>query len=329
MQIFDHLILGFLGIMTLRDLIAMSGLFPRNKKYSFLIYNNYDNYIIKETLKSVGIEKRDIMNTIYEKGLNYGGDIGIKNLIQIISQYLIKVKGNVQYGNNPVITTKYYIATVEATYSDNKDYLSWMCHLLGDLIINNLKKNNYMNRPDFIITPKGGNTNLGRAYAYSTNALFITSKYRSLKSSYVMFNPGEPEFELKTNYEGAWELIKKAESLEQGKKLFGVVVTCTTATGEQIVETMKSFNSFVKRMNLPIEPVKYAFTLYRAIDNNELNIDVKFEQLNYALYRYFDLSENNKELIYNKKEKREYLDVHKAEDIIIMNQIIGKLSLLQ
>lgn len=87
---FNSIILGFLGAMTLRDLIAVYGLFPRNKRFSFLIYNNYDNYIVKETLKAVGIEAKDVTNTIYKRKFKDVGNIGIRELIQIISRYLIR-----------------------------------------------------------------------------------------------------------------------------------------------------------------------------------------------------------------------------------------------
>lgn len=325
---FNSMIIGFLGAMTLRDLIAVYGLVPRNKRFSFLIYNNYDNYIVKETLKAVGLETKDITNTIYKRKFKDGEDIGIRELIQLISKYLIRAEGNIQYGKTTKISTKYYISTVEATYK--REYLRWMRHLLGSLISNVLSQESSMHTPDFIITPKGGNTNLGRSYANYTKALFITSKYQSLESSYVSLESGESEFGLKTNYEGAWKLIDKAQSLEKGRKLFGVVVDCNTATGDQIVETLASFNSLVDDLGLPIESVKYVFTLYRAIDNTKYDIDSRFKTHGYKLYRYFDLSESNKELIYKKRgNKKEFLDVYKKRDVKEIDSIIKDIKMLR
>lgn len=323
---FDSIILGFLGIMTLRELIAMFGVFPRDKKLSFLIYNNYDSYLVKETLKALGLEKKDITNTIYAKKITNSvkaGNIGKRHLIQILSQFLICIDGNAQYGVQTVISTKYYITTAEATYYE--EYLDWMCHLLGNLILEKLRENGISNKPDFIITPKGGNTNLGKAFANRSNSLFITSKYISIRGTYVSLSSGKPEFNLKTNYEGAWELINRANSIKNNQKLYGIVVDCNTATGEQIEETLSSFNSLVKRLELPIEPVKNVFTLYRAIDNEKCDIDTKFKEHDYRLYRYCDLSESNKEEIYKQRGKKNRLDVHYRKDVKKIDNIIKQI----
>lgn len=76
--------------MTLRELISFSGLIPRNKKFSWLIYNTYEKYVIDDTKKAVGIEKTDIKNIVKEKKFSKNGQIiSLDNLIEIISKYII------------------------------------------------------------------------------------------------------------------------------------------------------------------------------------------------------------------------------------------------
>lgn len=321
----DKIILIFLGLMTLRDIIAFSGIVPQNKKFSWIIYNNYDSYIINETLKSVGIEKQDVKSLISKKTFEKTHhEINLENLIEIISKYIIYHQGKVEYGYKTPINTTFYISTVEAAYEP--DYLSWMCFLINDLVLDNYNKKNIPKLPDFIITPKGGNTHLGRTFADSRNILFVTSKY-SVRSTYVTFLKNEYEYNLKTNYEGSWKLLEKQKDSEQDK-LYGIVVDCNTTTGEQIIDTISDFNHLISELKLNVEQITDAFTLFRPVDNEECDIDQKFESSGFKLHRYFDLTESNKELIIKEKGQQDRLNVYLKRDLKKIQKILEEIRVM-
>ncbi len=320
----DRIILYFLGIMTLRELISFSGLIPRNKKFSWLIYNTYEKYVIDDTMKAVGIEKTDIKNIVKEKKFSKNGQIvSLENLIEIISKYIIFHEGKVEYGNRILIDTTYYISTVEAVYES--EYLRWMCCLINDLVSKSYRENG-KRAPDFILTPKGGNTHFGRTYAESREIMFITSKY-SVKSSYVTFLKGDFEYNLKTNYEGSWQLFERQKNSDE--KLYGIIVDCNTTTGEQIVDTMNDFNYLVKELGLNVDIVTEAYTLYRPIDKEKCDIDTVLGKNGYHLHRFFDLSERNKELVIKYKGKKDRLNIHKKKDLKKIHKILNEITILE
>lgn len=343
MDIIDFIVIAWLGLMTLRGVIANSGVVPRDKKYSWLIYNKYETDLVVQALKEAGIteydktlvnraltdagiERKDIRGLISKKKFedNYR-EINLENLIEIISKYLICHEGRVEYGYKTPIKTTFYISSVEASHDE--EYLEWMCILLNSLILEKKDDNLIEYLPDFIVTPKGGNTHFGRTYADKRHIFFITSKY-SLRSSYVKFLTRTSEYELKTNYEGSWKLLENQESRQKDDKLHGIVVDCNTATGEQIVETMVDFNKLISKSGINVAPLKYAFTLYRSTDNNLCNVDAKFEENGFRLFRYFDLSEAAKKLIWEKRGHQDRLDVHLEEDKKTIEEILKQIELL-
>ena len=326
MSIIDRVILFFLGLFTLRELIASSGIIPKNKKYSFLVYNNYDNYIVKQTLEELGLQKSDMRTFIAEKDfLGKKHKVGLENLIEIISRYMIYHNANVEYGYKIKIQTAYYICTVESSYDE--EYLRWMCALMRQLIWDKYHSG-YIDRfPDFIITPKGGNTHFGRTFAERNNLVFITSKY-SIQSTYVTYVTGAPEFDFKTNYEGAWHLFQKQSRCGKDEKLYGIVIDCNTATGEQLINTMINFNDLLNKMSVNIMPIKDAFTLYRPVNNQACDVDVLFDEYQFQLHRYFDLSEEDKTRIFKERGKKGYLSAHDINDRNRITNVLSQLQLL-
>ena len=335
--ILDILIITWLGLMTLRELIAASNIFPRDKKLSWLIYNkqetelvrqalkeagitDYDKRLVASVLKEAGIEREDVRQLILQKQFEKDKrEVNEENLVEIISRFILRHEGEIQYGFKTPIRTQYYISSIEASYDPT--YLNWMCILLNGLILDARDSGQLRRIPDFIITPKGGNTRLGLAYAEKLQILFITSKY-SLRSSYVSFLSGDSNYELRTNYEGFWELYERQKSCE-GAGLYGVVVDCNTATGEQIIDTMLDFNKLVKDAKLKIEPLAHAFTLYHSVDNSQCDVDKRFKEKGFALHRYFDLSEADKAYILEKRGAKQRLDVYSKEDLPVIRDVLS------
>lgn len=343
MDIIDLIIIAWLGLMTLRSVIANSEVFPRDKKYSWLIYSKYETGLVIQALKEAGIteydkalvnrvlidagiEREDIKSLISKKKFESDyHEINLENLIEIISKYLICHEGKVEYGYKTPIKTQFYISSVEASHDE--EYLEWMCILLNSLILDKKNQRSIEFLPDFIVTPKGGNTHFGRTYAEKRHIFFITSKY-SLRSSYVKFLTGTSEYELKTNYEGSWQLLEHQKRKEKDEKLCGIVVDCNTATGEQIVDTMVDFNNLISESGINVEPLKYAFTLYRSTDNSLCNVDAKFEEKGFRLFRYFDLSEAVKKLIWEKRGNQDRLGVYSKEDRETIKGILKQIDIL-
>lgn len=343
MDIIDFIVIAWLGLMTLRGLVANSGVVPRDKKYSWLIYSKYETELVIQALKAAGIteydktlvnralidagiEREDIKGLISKKKFetDYHG-INLENLLEIISKYLICHEGKVEYGYKTPIKTTFYISSVEASHDE--EYLEWMCILLNSLILQMKEQHSIEYLPDFIVTPKGGNTHFGRTYAEKRHIFFVTSKY-SLRSSYVKFLTGTSEYELKTNYEGSWQLLEYQKGRQKDRKLHGIVVDCNTATGEQIVDTMVDFNNLIYKSGINVEPLKYAFTLYRSTDNSLCDVDAKFEEKGFRLFRYFDLSEVVKKLIWEKRGSQDKLGVYLKKDRETIKEILKQIEIL-
>lgn len=343
MDILDLIVITWLSLMTLRDVIANSGVVPRDNKYSWLIYNKYETDLVIQALKTAGIteydkmlvnralidagiEREDIKSLISKKKFETDyHEIDLENLVEIISKYLICHEGKVEYGYKTPIKTTFYICSVEASHDE--EYLEWMCILLNSLILKKKEQHLIEYLPDFIVTPKGGNTHFGRTYAEKRHISFITSKY-SLRSSYVKFLTGTSEYELKTNYEGSWQLLEQQKCRQEGEKLRGLIVDCNTATGEQIVDTMVDFNNLISKSQLNVEPLKYAFTLYRSTDNYLCDVDAKFDEKGFRLFRYFDLSEGIKKLIWEKRDSQDRLSVYSKQDRETIKEILKQIETL-
>lgn len=339
-NIIDILIIAWLSLMTLRGLIADSNIFPRDKKFSWLIYSkhetelvrqalkeagimDYDKQLVTSALKEAGITRDDIKHLILKKQFEKDDhEINEEHLVEIISHFILRHEGKMQYGFKTPIQTLYYVSSVEASY--DPIYLNWMCNLLIGLIMKKYESKELRRLPDFIITPKGGNTRFGLASAEKMHILFITSKY-SLRSSYVSFLSGDSTYELMTNYEGFWELHDKQKECENSG-LYGIVVDCNTATGEQIIDTMIDFNKLVSNSKQNIEPLEHAFTLYRSVDNSQCDVDKKFKEIGFALHRYFDLSEADKKCIVEKRGEKQRLNVYSKEDLPVIQDILSSIK---
>lgn len=336
----NYVILSWLGLMTLRSILANSDVFPRGKKYSWLIYGNYDvdlivnalkqagiheydSSLVKQALDDAGIKQQDIANLAIQRRVNPNFDtVGREHLIEIISRYILFNSSMVQYGNKRKVKTSYYICTVEA--SQDAEYLKWMSILLVSLITDAIQKEELSKTPDFILTPKGGNTILGLKIAEMFDIPFLTSKF-SIKNPYAPSVTGNSEYDLRTCFEGSWKLYEKQAS-NPDNPLCGIVVDCNTSTGEQIIDSVEYLNKLSENSGLSLIPIAHVFTLYRSVDNKGGDIDDLMKTAGIKYHRFFDLSEESKMKIYTERGEKEKLDVFSQEDLVKIRSILETLS---
>jgi len=317
-NIFITITLIILGIAGVRDIIAFTGIIPIDTKFSWLIYGKYDEQIIQRVLTNLGytkIERKRIIAgmTKRERGvLTAQNPIDCCNmLIDVIRNCIIKT-GDMIYGST---ATKYYIHTMMG--SQNEDFLKTMSDLFIYMILYNAK-NRKLPMPDYIIVPKNGNPLLGKYIADKLGIKYILHKSSNEKSFAKTQGNYTNKFELdfQINYEGAYYLDKN-------KKLSGIVLDCNTSGGTQLLNAADEFNDLIEQLKLKFEPIKSIYTLFKVDDiiHNNKKIDENFNTKGYKLYRYFDLDEDIKQIIYdsNSDSNDHIIDVMKNKNSLKIN----------
>jgi hypothetical protein len=183
--------------------------------------------------------------------------------------------------------------------------------LMTKLIENLIHENGGDIHQDFIITPKCGNPMLGQNYTTINKNIFLLAKYGNDKSRSKFDVHQNPLISLMINFEGFAALKKEAES-NPTKDYCGYVIDCNLSGGSLILNPMKEFNQMLELLHEEnilrnVKPLKEAFILFRA--DNELTdsgpFDDVFKENGLECYRYFDLDEVSKSLLFEFKSKRE------------------------
>lgn len=294
---FDTVILFLLGLDSVRMIVAILGIVKPTSKYSWLIYGRYDINIMERALIQLGYSvdlAKEITKDIsaLSKKVKDNSGINAKNasekLIVLLSKYITYFKKPINYGGKSISKSLYYINTMEISHNEND---------LNELtaIMLNLMIDNNIDMPDFIIVPKGGNLLFAQAVAKYLKAELIVVKDNEDKSTVIAPGQALSEAVIRVNFEGSYSVLNKSKNSK--KKLNGYLVDCNTSGGTQLLSAIKKFNEMIDTCNLNISKPQKAFVLFRA-DKDKGDIDQKFHELNCKLYRYFDLDEESKGLIY-------------------------------
>ncbi len=298
-------ILIILALSTARDIVLKFFSIEPNTKIGKIFYNKYDKLIIEQTFKEFGLKKGQLLYspTLRQRKIATPE----KKLVSLISKYTHFLNNTVQYGENTPINTNYYINTMEASH--NKDDLTQMVELIIELISYHAKFDF-----DFILTSKKGNVLLNTEISADLKKVSIFRKSDRDSSKIVMVD--EEHGPLIDNFEG----VKGLNNCSQAKKYKGIVIDCNASGGKEILKTMDEFNTAIdtNKLNDKFEKIKSAFILFR-VDSIE-DIDNKFSEKGYSLFRYFDLTEDIKSKIKNKSGK--VLSVWKNKDLRFIDNII-------
>lgn len=295
MDVFTYIIMGLLSLDTIRAIIAMTGWVKPDSRFSWIIYGRYERNLIQTALKEIGFtaEKskriskklRAVSNEVTER-TGISPKNATQHLIILLAKYIVKFDNPIQYGGRHANNSQYYIDTMEISHNDkNREALSAiMMHLIN-------QRTNQSTKPNVIITPKGGNPLMTMQVAKGYEAHFLMAKSESDKSRITSVS-NNLKMDFLVNYEGSWE----TEQLSSGKC---VIVDCNISGGSQLLDIVNDIKKVTQIGDIKFEAPNEVYVLFRADD--QINIDKKFSDCGSSLYRFFDLDEELKEMLYDLK----------------------------
>lgn len=333
----DTIILFLLGLDSIRMVISFLGIVKPTAKYAWLIYGRYDVNLVERALIQLGYNCNDAkvitknisdirQGVIENHGINKENACG--KLIVLLSRYIDRFECPINYGGNSISQSSFYINTMALSHDtdDLNELVSIMLHLMRS----NLEKD-----PDFIIVPKGGNLFFAREVSKYYKADLVVVKEEEDKSTVTSSVQTDSEKVFKVNFEGIGPVLEKSKKSDS--TLTGCLIDCNISGGTQLLSSLKKINRMIDECNLNIEKPKKAFILFRA-DMDRKDIDQQFNDLNCALYRYFDLDEESKNMIWKAitdgkvveesidDKKNKILDYYVGEDKEKIKSIINYLK---
>lgn len=307
-DILNGFIMALLSLDTIRALIAMTGWVKPDAKYAWIIYGRYERNLIVTGLKEMGFQQqksdeilKNLREVPEEERMTYGvtSENAAERLIILIAKYIDHFENPIQYGGRRATQSSYYINTMEMAHDeeDRKLMENIMIHLYT-MFAKQDTENGSSEKPEVIVTPKGGNPLFAMNVAGYYGAYFIIAKSKSDKSG-IKTVENDADIDFKINYEGSGKVLDSA-----GEKK-SIVVDCNTSGGSQlidIVNDMKRIASEGKHANITAPAAAYVLFRADSTESSGVDIDRKFQDNHCKLYRYFDLDEELKEQIYDLKQ---------------------------
>lgn len=282
---FDSITIFFLGLFSVRQLIAENIDIPLPPKFRWLIYNKKkcgQPVLCRRAYETdLLVDKKQSSSSIVEK------------LLELDSRHIKYFEDGLGHGRSPRVQSKYFINTLEASYNEND--LATMTTAIRSLIQSSELP---FNQVDFVLYIKSGNQILARnIYNNVGNSMIYVCRQDSNSSRYPL-QPKAAAHMYSVQFENLDTLLNAAKSYHGGK-LTGIVVDCSVSTGDGIKEAINQFNQLIDKENLNINKIEHAFVLYahRPYSDEECK--------NFTLHRFFDMDEKTRELIYK---------VHKGKD---------------
>lgn len=330
------LICILLSVDSLRAVIAMLGIVPRNHKWKWLsqlVYGKYDRIVLYEALKDLGYPHRDSEALV--AGLQRSAPAtrpasGVNeenvtmHILSVLASYIQKYPRNIQYGGRTPSNSIYYIDTMEAVHHTDAR------NIMADAMVTLISDRFHDRKPDIIFTPKGGNPIFAKAVADTFGAKLVVVKPQNDKSRVTLSDPNlQEEFLLfESNYEGSWDITAHTDSQKQ----FGVVIDCNASGGSQLHEIACDLNRLIDKLGtscrLNIEKITDVFVLFRA-DTKHQDVDQRFRDLGLSIHRFFDLQEADKEALYRLHEihsDKTPVDVYSPADQTEIRSILDHLD---
>lgn len=302
LDIITAFIVSILGVKTIIDIIfftGLSSLFPETIRRTIdYLYRDFYHRVANAVISALrGDDKIGIVKLDKEKELS---EKCISPLTSLLSRYTFVFPREVKYGED---RTRYYINTLGASLSERD--LRIMTWYILNLVSKKLQE------IDFVVSPKTGNVLLGYSVAKELDALFLIVKSTEERSRVKGVNNEEILTEI--NIEGSNFLLEKVKNLEgsaDNKALKGIIVDCNFSGGTQILTCYKELKRVLDSKGVSKKRVelKNVFTLFK-VDSSPINSELQrlVDSGSLYIYRYFDLDEKAKEILYQIKENNSTL----------------------
>ncbi len=331
------LICILLSVDSLRAVIAMLGIVPRNHKFKWLsqlVYGKYDRIVLYEALKDLGYPQRDSEALVADlqksvpvtrpaSGVNQ--ENVTMHILSVLANYIQKYPRNIQYGGRTPSNSIYYIDTMEAVHHTRE------LNIMADAMVALISEQFHDRKPDIIFTPKGGNPIFAKAVADTFGAKLVVVKSQNDKSRVTLNDPNcQEEFILfESNYEGSWDVVAHTDGQEQ----LGIVIDCNASGGSQLQEIACDLNRLISKLagtsyKINIQQITDVFVLFRA-DTKHEDVDQGFKDLGLSIHRFFDLQEADKEALYQLHEThrdKEPVNIYSPADRKEILSILGDLG---
>lgn len=299
------IILVILSLDTLRAILAYFGRFNPNSRIGRIIYGSYDQTLLKRTFEELGFsetKQNKIVNNIKNIAKNEAKLTGVKSddaavaLIILLAKYIIKSDGEpIQYGGVDISKSNYYINTMEIAHNslDVEALTSIMIHLMN-------KKVSNFKKPDYIITPKGGNPLFAQEVSSRFSNTLVLAKSKNDKSRVTI--PNNPTLSFLMNYEGmaSTYFYDLDNNNKENRKC--IIIDCNVSGGSQLIEIIEEMNKIIiSNDKIKIDCPEYIFILF-VVDDKKQSMNKQFEDRNCKLFRFFDLDEEIKAMLYELRE---------------------------
>jgi len=296
-NILNIILVAALFLFSLRDIVAnaVEKDFSQ-KKYPFILrwfLTSKEHIVAKKFLNELGFSYREDLVTKVKgkKERTY------KGAIELLSKCIIKADDNETYkfGSDDGCKHKscYYVDS--QGFAQKKEN----CRELYDIMVYLIKRVEMDYK--YVFSIKGGNIPLAATFSiYDSDVLSIMPKDRNEEVD----SGSSTDFEI--NYEGFRFLIDKAKQNENNK-IKGIAITCNLSNGGAFLNSIKKYNDKIEELQKNgiitrnIKKIENVYILYRAITGDTL--DNNFNKAGLKCYRYFDLDDNSKEILYSIKNK--------------------------
>lgn len=327
MDILTKVLLGLLTLDTIRAVIAMLGWVKPESKIAWIIYGRYDRNLIISALQDMGYthEKREKiirgMKKIAADARRQTGivehDVDVQ-LIILLAKYIEKFPDGIRFSEGSVSESHYYVDTMEISH-DEKDL-----KIMHAIMLQLIRKNRTLKKiPSVIISPKTGNPVFAQTLARTLSSQLLIAKSENDPSRVSSYGSNATEL-FKVNYEGSWNILQSSNIFDC------IVLDCNTTTGGQLIEIIDEINEMIQEQGnaIRLKKPQQAFVLFCA-DKQKEDIDTKFSSRGIKLYRFFDLDENTKEMLYALKTRcavenrapNYFIDKDKEEAIDILKKL--------
>lgn len=287
-----------LFLLFLRDVIVGNTTKDYSKDSRPLLrwlFSNKEKVTAKIILNELGLSREDVIRKIKgEKKRGY------QAAIKFLSECIIKADGDNKYEfgseNASKHQSQYYVDS--QGYSHDEDNCNKLYNIITDLIDKVGIDKDYK----YVFSIKGGNIPLAVKFTKYSKIPSIMPK----EKNEIVTSISSSDFEIR--YEGFSLLKKLAENNPNEVK--GIAVTCNLSNGGTLLNHIKEYNDKIIELQNDgiiknnIKKIENVYILYRAITGEKLDDD--YEDAGLKCYRYFDLDDNAKDILYKKRDIDEF-----------------------
>lgn len=280
----DRIMLILLWLLSVRDLLAKNIDIPKDKKWSWLFYNN------KEIKQAPGC---------YQLSKVIENSVPISKKSDLMTQLIIVLGEHTKYFEEKAfcdrdkrIRVNYLVSTLEASYI--KKHLNVLVDIVEKMI-------SELSNPvplDFIISLKGGNVLLVEKLismhkneithlTYNRN-LFFEAFGVSLSNEHDLMAGRSLQFE---NFD---ELIRISKL--SNHSLNGIILDCSFSSGKGIIACVEDFKNAIESNNININPIKQVRTIYSHIGED---IQQELNKYQCSIEYLFSLDEEIRRRLYD------------------------------